>query len=218
MTAENPAAPGTVDPNAPAPTSDTATQTPTPTGSEATPQPSETPQPPETAAVPEAYEFQLPEGMELDQAAVDRFTPLFKEAGLTQEAASKLVAAYAEHVSELGGKGAEAFESAYEDRFAADIAKRLEQDALVLKNDPEIGGAKFAAVKFQIDRFIGEHATPEFRELHDRYGLGNNPEIVRMFHRAIHTKPYETGEQPAGAGGGAPDDPRARWYPDLVKK
>lgn len=212
MTAETPAATGTVDPSPEAVTPDAATQTPTPEGSEATPQATQTPQ------VPETYEFTAPEGVELDQAAVDRFTPLFKEARLTQEAASKLVAAYAEHIAELGGKGTEQFETLYEQRFAADVQKRLEADAKAIKDDPEIGGAQFEAVNKQVKDFLGQHKTPEFDALHEKYGLGNNPEIVRLIHRAIHYTPIDTGEQPAGAGGGAPDDQRARWYPGLVNK
>jgi hypothetical protein len=47
------------------------------------------------SAAPEKYDFtqvKLPEGIALDQAAVDQFTPVFKEIGLTQEQANKLVA------------------------------------------------------------------------------------------------------------------------------
>lgn len=212
MTAETPAATGTVDPSPATAPTDAATQATTPTGSEATPQAPTTPE------VPESYTFDMPEGVELDTAAVEKFTPLFKEAGLTQEAASKLVAAYAEHMAELGGKGAEQFDSLYEQRFAADVQKRVEADAQALKDDPEIGGAKAAAVHKQVADFLGQNKTEAFDELHNRYGLGNNPEIVRLIHRAIHYTPIDTGEQPAGAGGGAPDDMRARWYPGLVKK
>lgn len=50
---------------------------------------------PEKGEVPETYEFKVPEGMELDQAMSDRFTPIFKEIGLTQEQAQKLVDGYA---------------------------------------------------------------------------------------------------------------------------
>lgn len=211
MTAESTAETVTADTSTESATTETATQTTTEQSSEVTPPETTTPQ------VPETYEFTMPEGVELDTAAVEKFTPLFKEAGLTQEAASKLVAAYAEHMAELGGKGAEAFEAEYEKRFAADVQKRVEADAQALKDDPEIGGAKAAAVHKQVADFLGQNKTEAFDELHNRYGLGNNPEIVRLIHRAIHYTPIDTGEQPAGAGGGPETDMRKRWYPDLAK-
>lgn len=211
MTAENTAETVTADTSTESTTTETATQTTTEQSSEVTPPETSTPQ------VPETYEFSMPDGVELDQAAVDKFTPVFKDAGLTQEAASKLVAAYAEHMADLGGQGAAQFDALYEERFAADVHKRIEQDAKALKDDPEIGGAKAAAVHKQVADFLGQHKTEAFDELHKRYGLGNNPEIVRIIKRAIDYTPIDTGEQPAGAGGGDPDM-RERWYPDLVKK
>ena len=41
--------------------------------------------------VPEKYEFKLPEGMTLDQARMDKVTPIFKDAGLTNIQAQKMV-------------------------------------------------------------------------------------------------------------------------------
>jgi len=41
--------------------------------------------------VPEKYEFKLPEGMTLDQAQLDKVTPIFKDAGLTNAQAQKMV-------------------------------------------------------------------------------------------------------------------------------
>ena len=43
------------------------------------------------SVVPEKYEFKLPEGMTLDSAKMAIVEPLFKELGLSQESAQKLV-------------------------------------------------------------------------------------------------------------------------------
>ena len=43
------------------------------------------------SVVPEKYEFKLPEGVTLDEAAIALVTPAFKELGLSQEQAQKLV-------------------------------------------------------------------------------------------------------------------------------
>jgi hypothetical protein len=216
MTAETTAATGTADTSpVAAPTPDAATQATTPTGSEATPQATDTP--PTAPAVPETYSFDMPEGVTLDQAAVDKFTPLFKKANLSQEHVSEIVAAYTEHLSTLSNE--DAFTAAYTERRQAEIASRIEADAKALKADPEIGGSHFAAVNKQVTDFIGAHGTPEFRAFIDEHGIGNNPEFVRVLSRAIAYTPIDTGEQPAGGGGADPAaDQRARWYPDLAKK
>jgi len=43
---------------------------------------------------PEKYEFKLPEGITLDQVTLDKVSPVFKEIGLSNEKAQKMVDAY----------------------------------------------------------------------------------------------------------------------------
>lgn len=45
--------------------------------------------------VPDKYELKAPEGMSVDTAMLETFTPVFKELGITQEGAQKLAEAYA---------------------------------------------------------------------------------------------------------------------------
>lgn len=66
-------------------------------------------------AVPEKYEFKAPEGMKLDQAMVDKFTPIAKEMGLSQEKAQKLVDLYADAM-----KASEASVKAVYEKFLSD--------------------------------------------------------------------------------------------------
>ena len=49
---------------------------------------------PDAPVVPESYDFRAPEGATLDKSAVDAATPIFKELGLTQDQAQKLVDLY----------------------------------------------------------------------------------------------------------------------------
>ena len=48
----------------------------------------------EADGAPEKYEFQMPEGVEMDQAAMDLFDPVLKELDLPTEKAQKLVDAF----------------------------------------------------------------------------------------------------------------------------
>lgn len=170
-----------------------------------------------TEGAPEAYEFALPDGMELDQAAVDRFTPKFKELGLSQAKAQELVSLYADHIKALGEGAGEAFDKAYAGRKQAESAELSDKWLDAAKADKEIGGDKFDAVKSRVMEAVGTVATPEMRQAFDELGWGNHPELIRFAHRLIDYTPQDKGERPAGAGG-TEVDARERWYPDLVKK
>lgn len=169
-----------------------------------------------TPEAPETYEFTVPEGMELDQAALDRFTPKFKELGLTQEQAQSLVSTYAEQIAAMSEGAGEAFEQAYQERRTADTAKASEGWLEALKADKEIGGDKFDPVKQRVMAAVGAVATPEMKDAMNELGWGNHPELVRLVHRLIDYVPQDEGAGPAGAGG-ANQPIEARMYPGMNK-
>lgn len=216
MTADTTAAPGTVDTAAPAATTtDAATGSATPPGSGDAPQTTDTTTPeklddkgPDKGAdpdkpaegVPEAYEFAMPEGMELDQGLLDKATPTFKELGLTNEQASKLVGIYAEHVKAMTEGASEKAEEWYAQRRQQEIATANEAGITAIKADKEIGGDNFEPVKQRVVAAVGAIGTPELRATFDKLGLGNDPELVRFIHRCIDYTPPDKGEGP-GEGG-----------------
>lgn len=114
---------------------------------------------------PPVYDFKAPEGMELDTAAVDEFKAIAAELKLPADSAQKVVDLYAK----LEQKRSEA--------FAAQVSEWGDQ----VKADKEIGGknleANIATAKAAVDKF----ATPEFKSMLDATGMGNHPEVVRMF-------------------------------------
>jgi hypothetical protein len=165
----------------------------------------------EAAEVPETYTFEMPEGMELDQGLLDKATPTFKELGLTNEQASKLVGIYAEHVKAQADGSAEAIEAWYAERRQAEIAEANEAGIAAIKADKEIGGANFEPVKARVVEAVGAIGTPELRQTFDKLGLANDPEIVRFIHRCIDYTPQDKGETPAG-GGGATESEGDRMY------
>lgn len=114
------------------------------------------------------YQFQAPEGMELDTAAVEAFTPVAQELGLNQEQAQKLVDLYATRVQENQTEQSEAW------------ARQLDQWVDDLKNDPEIGGRNFDSSLRDAGRAMDKFATPELRSFLDESGLGNHPELVKL--------------------------------------
>jgi hypothetical protein len=136
---------------------------------------------------------------------------VFKEIGLTQEQASKIVVAYAEHLKDAGG---DAIDAALDARLQQQVAARIEADSAALKADPEIGGANFDRVNADVKDFIATQGTAEFRAFVDSLGIGNSPEFIRAIHRAIHYRPVDRGATPAD-GGGAPKSPAHALFPGL---
>lgn len=114
---------------------------------------------------PVAYDFKLPEGVELDGTAADKFKAIAAELKLPADGAQKVVDLYA------GLKQAEA------EAFKNQVEAWGEE----VKADKEIGGAKLdenlAAARKAVDTF----APPGLKSLLNSTGLGNHPEMVRMF-------------------------------------
>lgn len=113
--------------------------------------------------VPEKYEFKMPEGITLDQALVDKFSPVFKELKVSQEGAQKLVDIYIEN------------QKAVADAQAANFKQFLKEsyDETV----KELGATykeQLAYVAKVRDRFLSE----ETQEMLDASGLSNNKAFI----------------------------------------
>jgi hypothetical protein len=114
---------------------------------------------------PEKYEFKLPDGVQMDEAGLAKFSEFAKGLNLPQEAAQQML-------DKMGSHQAEAIE-----RVKAEWSEGA-------KADKEFGGDKLnenlAVAKKALDQF----GTPELRTLLNESGLGNHPEIIRAFFRA----------------------------------
>lgn len=145
---------------------------------------SETKPPAATPApvVPEKYEFKAPEGTEYDPEVLESFSAAAKKAGLTQDAAQKLI----------------------EDMAPAIAARQVDQVTTIQKEwkeastaDKEFGGEKLTEnlgiAKRALDLFDplpaqaganGTKQTTPLRTLLEETGLGNHPEVLRLLYRA----------------------------------
>lgn len=113
-------------------------------------------------------DFDMPEGIELDTQLMDQAQPLFKELGLNQEQAQKLVDFQASQVQASQTGQAEAFNQLKQDW----------QDQS--KNDNDIGGDKFEQSVSDAREAIGKFGTPELTKLLNDFGIGNHPEMIRF--------------------------------------
>lgn len=168
-------------------------------GAEAAAKPEEKPaEQPEGA--PEAYEFTPPEGHVLDEGVIGKFSEVAKELNLPQDKAQKVLDVMAPAIAE---------------RQQAALQAMTSEWAETSKADKEFGGEKLgenlAIAKTALDKF----ATPEFTKLLNDTGLGNHPEVLRVFYRAgkaISADTVVTGKQAP-----APADRLAALYDNTPK-
>ncbi len=149
------------------PVTEPTTTTPAPTPSEPEPKKEEP-----AAGPPEKYEFAAPEGYEIDEKFAGEASAVFKELGLSQDAASKLVKMYTDKIV----ADADAPYRKYEE-----IRTGWRNDVV---GDPALGNGTDLKpeVKAQLGRAIdamGAKESAAFREAMELTGAGDNPAVIR---------------------------------------
>lgn len=161
---------GAADPaQAPTPQSDPAPQT-------DPAQPAKDPEPQEPAKeqkaqapdVPERYEFAMPEGFTVDEAAVEAVTPILKEIGVSREAAQKLADF---HFAQM---------KAYADAQAKAREETIAQWTRELKADKDIGGPDLKQNLLYGTRLLNKFGSADLDTLLQQSGLDRNPAMVRF--------------------------------------
>lgn len=118
--------------------------------------------------VPEAYEFNMPEGVALDKTAADEFTAIAKEL--------KLSAADAQKVADVGAKMAQ--------RQAEQHATLVESWVEQVKADKDIGGDKLDENLGVARKAIEAFGTPELKDVLNTTGFGNHPAFIKFAYKA----------------------------------
>ena len=166
-------------------------------------------------AVPEKYDFKAPEDFEVTeevQRELDVFSDAAKTAGLKQEQYQQLV----EWQIKQGRDAAVNAEGAYQER--------IEGWGQSAKADNEFGGANLKDNLLVANQAIEKFSTPELKAIlgkpsasnPDGLGIGNHPEVVRLFYRigkAIGDSNLITGEASIGEG-----DQLERMYPSMFNE
>jgi hypothetical protein len=154
-----------------------------------------------TSIVPETYEFTPPEGYQLNSELIEKATPIFKELGLTQEQAQKLVSFQAEQQLAAANAPQEAYNTMREN-----WRKEVFADKSLASGDkllPEVSAGIAKAIES-----LGPEIAKPFREIMDLSGVGDNPAFVRAmfkFSQAFTEGTHVTGKGPAPTGQTAPD-------------
>lgn len=168
-----------------------------------------------TPAVPDKYEFKAPEGLTFDPKAIEAATPIFKELGLTQDAAQKLVEFAAKREADLT-------------KTNLDTAEKMRSDwRNEIKADKEIGG-KLPEVQAifskAVDATLGPDLGKEFKAALDLTGAGDHPAIVKGLYKwaqSVTEGTHVSGNGPSkhGQSSNGRDQrpsPAAAMYPNLA--
>src|SRR5258705_2688479 len=177
---------------------DQAQPTPTTTPTEP-PEPPVEPKPESPTGAPEAYtDFNLPEGVKLEGETLKAATDLFKELGLPQANAQRLVDF---HLSQIKA-ATEASSKAYDDMRAG--------WQTAVRADAEIG-PHMAKIKENVGRLydaIGDaKLVGEFKSIMDLTGAGDNPAFIKVLNKLssfVTEGRHVTGAQPSKFGQSAP--------------
>ena len=126
--------------------------------------------------VPDAYELTAPDGLSIDPSDVAAATPIFKELGLTNEQANKLMPVAAQFAQRIGDQ--------LNQQILDGVMVERKSWLTAAEADPEIGGAQWkgsltTAAK-ALDGLGFEKGSP-FRVLLDESGLGNHPDMIRAW-------------------------------------
>lgn len=150
---------------------------------------------------PEKYDLKVPDGMTLDEAALAEFDPIARELNLTNEQAQKLADVYSKRMAEVAQKQQESWKET--------TAKWVDD----VKADKEIGGQNLDTSVRHAQAALTKFGTPELRAQMDATGMGNHPELVRVFARIGKAMAEDSFVQ--SSRDGAQADPAKKMFPSM---
>lgn len=149
--------------------------------------------------LPEKYEIKMPDGMEMDAKLMEVAAPIFKDTKMSPAQAQAMTDLYTKVQGEAIAQ------------HSAMVAKWADE----AKNDPEIGGAKYEENIGKASRAFQAFGNERALQILDTYGLGNNPDILRLFARVGNAMGEGATILP-GSGTGRVSDAQA-LYPNMTK-
>lgn len=157
----------------------------------------------EPQGAPEEYaNFEVPEGVTLDQEVLGEFKALGKELNLPQAQAQK--------VADLGVQLAQKWAAAQTANVEALQAEWLE----TTKADKDFGGEKLAATLADGKKALDAYGTDALREVLNQTKLGNHPEVIRFFAKVGQTLNEDGHVSPSGQASERPKDVAKRLFPN----
>jgi hypothetical protein len=147
----------------------------------------------EADTVPEdgVYKLALPEGVEIDEAALAVAAPVFKELGLTNGQATKIAEVFANLRQAEGEQQAEAWVARNRDWVAT------------AKADKTYANVGFDAAAKVANAAVRAFGDDDLVTVLNETGLGNHPALIRAFYKAGAAMANDTTERGTNAGAAA---------------
>lgn len=136
----------------------------------------------EAAALPEKYELTPPDGLTLDDETMAEADPVFRELGLSNEAAQKLIPVAAKFGERIAAQASDAANQA----ILSEVVAQRKAWATEARSDAEIGGANWDQTVEHSAKALDALGYPKgsaFRSFLTDSGLGNHPEMIRAMSR-----------------------------------
>lgn len=128
----------------------------------------------EVAGPPEAYELTAPEGFTITDEAKALADPVFRELGLSNEQANKLMPVAAQFADQV--------KTGIEQQMLQAVTAQRKEWLDTAKADPDIGGAKWDESMVNAGKALdaaGYPAGSPFRNFLNETGLGNHPDMIK---------------------------------------
>lgn len=152
------------------------------------------------------YTLTMPDGVELDTELAEALGPDFKDLGLTNAQAQKLVDKYIATQQTRVAKQTEAW---------AGTVQKWADDA---KADKDIGGAKWDQTVAASRRAVGKLGSPALTEYLNSSGGGNHPEMIRFMAKVGAMISEDTPATGGADGKGKPVDHAYAMFPSDAPK
>jgi len=127
----------------------------------------------EQPKAPESYDLKMPEGVELDEKALEKFEPVLRELDLDNDQANKLATVFGEHM--------QATVEAHNQNITESWNETKSGWEESLKSDPDFGGNNYeknVEIALQaVEQFGGD----ELKEAFEQTGMGSHPAMVKAF-------------------------------------
>jgi hypothetical protein len=123
--------------------------------------------------VPEKYEFKAPEGTTLAPEAIESFTPIFKELGLDQAGAQKLIDSAAPYIQTQVKTAVEASQQESLKVFQDMVKEWGDQSKKEL-------GADYQKKLAVVSKVIDKSGVKDLREMLNQTGVGNHPTMIKF--------------------------------------
>lgn len=124
-------------------------------------------------SVPDSYDLKAPEGSELNKEELDHWTPIFKDAGLSNEQAQTIADAALPYINEV----VQQQQQSVIDQYNAAQEQQLNE----LKADKEFGGANWDKTTQEAQNAIRQFGGEDFTQFVTDMGLGNNATLIKVF-------------------------------------